>query len=438
MSLKTKLKTTFFSLLLLTTCLLFLAVTPNIAKPAFAGTCSFTPTSIRQGGQITINSSGIGGLGSSTSFALVPGNYVVAPLNPLGITYGSVPSNAPVGTYGVQAQTTSFGITSTTDCSPVGGLTVTIGFTIDSNPTWSGNNVTFTWDKPANSAMTLIIIDQDDPTHPAVYDSSAAGVSINGLTKLTVSTDAWNVNRSIPIDGNFKVRLVAYGFTIVSNEVIFTIPGAGGGSGTCSFTPIGGSTYNLSAPQIVGNTVTFNFSPPASSNPYPPGLIVDTSPTFSNLTRPFDSGAIPTGQKSVVWNNAPQGVYCAVIVIGTLAYSNTIKFQIGGGYATWNNPGPAASPFNIMDVFQPAKRFGSFGQLASDVLLILVSLAGALALFFLVLSGVKLATSSGDEKKLASARATLTYAIIGIAVVILAFAIVKVLQYFLQSNVPIN
>lgn len=112
--------------------------------------------------------------------------------------------------------------------------------------------------------------------------------------------------------------------------------------------------------------------------------------------------------------------------------------QVIAGAKNWNDPGSPPPPFNIMDVFQPAKRFGSFGQLASDVLLILVSLAGALAVIFIIISGFKFLTSGGDEKKLASARATLTYAIIGIAVVILAFVIVQILQYFLQSSIPIT
>lgn len=99
-------------------------------------------------------------------------------------------------------------------------------------------------------------------------------------------------------------------------------------------------------------------------------------------------------------------------------------------------PPPA---FNISDpgVFTPSKNFQTFGRLASDIVIILVSIAGGLLLFFVVLAGFKFATSSGDPKKIASANATLTYAIIGIAVVILAFVIVRILQFFLQSNVPV-
>ena len=103
--------------------------------------------------------------------------------------------------------------------------------------------------------------------------------------------------------------------------------------------------------------------------------------------------------------------------------------------------------FSIEEVFPPAKLFGAdpgtgevtgFGDLASDVLLILVSAAGVLSIIFIIIAGIKILTSSGDEKKLASATGTLTYAIIGLAVTILAFVIIRIVQFFFGSNVPIT
>ncbi len=152
----------------------------------------------------------------------------------------------------------------------------------------------------------------------------------------------------------------------------------------------------------------------------------------------YTSPIIPDGVTSVTYTAHQKGADTAVLRLAWVDISNTVPFTAPDNCNNWNNPDNPAPPFNIMDVFQPAKRFGSFGQLVSDVLLVLVSLAGALALFFIVLAGFKFATSSGDEKKLASAKGTLTYAIIGIAVIVLAFVIVRILQYFLQSNIPIT
>lgn len=90
------------------------------------------------------------------------------------------------------------------------------------------------------------------------------------------------------------------------------------------------------------------------------------------------------------------------------------------------------------NIFPPAGMFSNFGQLATKIVVILTSVAGALSFIFIIIAGIKFVTSSGDEKKLASAQATLTYAIIGIVVTILALVIVEILQTFLKSSVTIT
>lgn len=99
-----------------------------------------------------------------------------------------------------------------------------------------------------------------------------------------------------------------------------------------------------------------------------------------------------------------------------------------------------AASFNITDkgIFPPAGRFQNFGQLASDIILILTSVAGAVSIIFIIIAGIKFITAAGDEKKMAAASATLTYAIIGLIVTILAFVILRVVQFFLGANVAIT
>lgn len=109
----------------------------------------------------------------------------------------------------------------------------------------------------------------------------------------------------------------------------------------------------------------------------------------------------------------------------------------------------AVASFDIRGVFDPAgitsgargKIFDTsagFGYLASDILLILTAAAGAISLIFIVIAGIKFVTSGGDPKKLGSATSTLTYAIIGLVVTILAFVILRVVQFFLRSSVGIT
>ena len=96
-----------------------------------------------------------------------------------------------------------------------------------------------------------------------------------------------------------------------------------------------------------------------------------------------------------------------------------------------------AAPFEITETIFPPAKFGTFGEVATPIVLILTSVAGAAAIILIIISGIKIVTSGGDPKQLAAAKATLTYASIGLAVTILAFVILAALQKFLGSSVPI-
>lgn len=57
-----------------------------------------------------------------------------------------------------------------------------------------------------------------------------------------------------------------------------------------------------------------------------------------------------------------------------------------------------------------------------------LSLAGLVALIFIIISAIKMITSRGDQKQLQSARSTLTWAIIGLIIILLSFFIVNVIS----------
>lgn len=50
--------------------------------------------------------------------------------------------------------------------------------------------------------------------------------------------------------------------------------------------------------------------------------------------------------------------------------------------------------------------------------------SGVVAVFFIIWAGAKMVTSGGDQKRIEGARKTLTWAIIGLIIILLAFAIV--------------
>ncbi|HLD02044.1 MAG TPA: hypothetical protein VJC10_04165 [Patescibacteria group bacterium] len=58
-----------------------------------------------------------------------------------------------------------------------------------------------------------------------------------------------------------------------------------------------------------------------------------------------------------------------------------------------------------------------------------LTLAGVIAVIFIIWSGIKFVTSGGDPKQVEGARKTLTFAIIGLLIVLLSFFIIFVISY---------
>lgn len=62
----------------------------------------------------------------------------------------------------------------------------------------------------------------------------------------------------------------------------------------------------------------------------------------------------------------------------------------------------------------------------SNIISFAIPFAGVVAVFFIVLSGIKFLTSGGDPGKVEGAKRTLTFAIIGLVIILLVFVIIKV------------
>lgn len=62
---------------------------------------------------------------------------------------------------------------------------------------------------------------------------------------------------------------------------------------------------------------------------------------------------------------------------------------------------------------------------------------GAVAVLYLVLSGIKFITSGGDQIKVAEAKKSMTFAVVGLLIVLLAFFVIKVLTKILGADCQI-
>lgn len=66
----------------------------------------------------------------------------------------------------------------------------------------------------------------------------------------------------------------------------------------------------------------------------------------------------------------------------------------------------------------------------SNILKVAVSLAVFALFVMLIIGGFKFLTSGGDQKATASAQQTMTYAVFGVILMVLAFLIFRIIEFF--------
>ena len=117
-------------------------------------------------------------------------------------------------------------------------------------------------------------------------------------------------------------------------------------------------------------------------------------------------------------NNFFGGIYFGASGVLNDFFTQDIKGLFGFG----TNKGPAAAT--------------SFGQLVTNVLEILLLVAGSIAVIYLVIGGIKYVVSRGNEEKVESAKNTMTAAIWGLVIIIMSFAIIYIISETLIRGAP--
>jgi hypothetical protein len=74
----------------------------------------------------------------------------------------------------------------------------------------------------------------------------------------------------------------------------------------------------------------------------------------------------------------------------------------------------------------------TLGDMLATVINILSLITGALAVIMIIVGGFRYVTSAGNDNSTAAARKTITYALIGLAIV----AVAQVAVHFVLNNVP--
>lgn len=100
-------------------------------------------------------------------------------------------------------------------------------------------------------------------------------------------------------------------------------------------------------------------------------------------------------------------------------------------------PAHAATPWGDC-VKDDAAQITCIVPLFTNLVQGVLALSGVALFVMLVVGGFNFLLSGGDPKKLEAARGTLTSAIIGIVVIVVAFLIIKTVQVFTYSSIDIT
>jgi TRAP-type C4-dicarboxylate transport system permease small subunit len=92
----------------------------------------------------------------------------------------------------------------------------------------------------------------------------------------------------------------------------------------------------------------------------------------------------------------------------------------------------AANPYNVgAGEIGVSTTTGDLGKALANITQLIMGLLGGLAIVFLIYGGIQMAYSRGNSKSVETARETILYACVGLAVAIAGFAIVG----FITGNI---
>ena len=80
----------------------------------------------------------------------------------------------------------------------------------------------------------------------------------------------------------------------------------------------------------------------------------------------------------------------------------------------------------------PIQKFGNLASILNLIVPLLMTGAALLFLIMLVRAGFKIITAGGDANQVAAAQKMMTFAVIGLVIVIASYTLVRIVGYVLQ------
>ena len=82
-------------------------------------------------------------------------------------------------------------------------------------------------------------------------------------------------------------------------------------------------------------------------------------------------------------------------------------------------------------IIEPFTSTTDFAKIVENILLWLLSVAGVITIFMLVVGGIMYMTAGGDEQKVTTAKKMVTWTIIGLGLILISYSIMAVLDKIL-------
>ncbi len=118
---------------------------------------------------------------------------------------------------------------------------------------------------------------------------------------------------------------------------------------------------------------------------------------------------------------------------GNVQQPGSGNVQQSQGNGSGNTPPTVnqGDPNAVVGTFKAPTSFGSIGALVVGVINFALGLIGALSLLFIIIGGVRMVASAGNEAAITAGKKTVIWAVIGLVVALLAYTIIAGLEALL-------
>ena len=91
--------------------------------------------------------------------------------------------------------------------------------------------------------------------------------------------------------------------------------------------------------------------------------------------------------------------------------------------------------FGNLGLDETNMSFTNIGSLLGNIIIAAMVISGLMVFFYLIMGGIQYITSGGDKAQAEAARDRITYALIGLVIVVGSFAIIKLIESFFGLHI---